>query len=287
MNKQVYMYLFIFVVLLVLVLLLFDFDREAKTYDLIPKVQLQMDGYCIGSQLFSEKELNNLNQCMKQQQYQELQNQIQTNSRLLHFIKKHIGHHYIMQDYIWVIKKSHVNTCHRDNNGDFFNKTQKHPSYTMLLFLEDMDKCLSVYAGSHKHPLSHCVNFTTPLQNIICKKGDILIFNANLIHVGALNAKKDHSRVQMKLTHKDDIDALSFYQNFHKVANKDSHVPFHVQKLQRSLSCAFPFISDMTQETNIQTSRGSDNGAVIPIHQKVFSFIFYGNSDFYDLPNAF
>ena len=63
-----------------------------------------------------------------------------------------------------------------------------------------MEKCLSVYAGSHKYKLSHCVNLTTPLQNIICKKGDIIIFNANLIHVGAINTKTDNKRVQMKLT---------------------------------------------------------------------------------------
>jgi hypothetical protein len=287
MNKEGCVYVFIFVVLLFLILSLFDFDKQAKNYDLIPKVQLQMDGYCVGSQLFSDKDLQNMHFCMKQQNYQELQTHIQSNPQLIHFIKKHIGQHYIMQDYIWVIKKSHVNTCHRDNNGDFFNKRQKYPSYTMLLFLEDMEKCLSVYAGSHKHTWSHCVNFTTPLQNIICKKGDIIIFNANLIHVGALNFKKDHARIQMKLTHKDDIDALSYYQNFHKVANQDSHVPYYIQKMQRSLSCTFPFVSDMTQQTNIQTSKGSDNGAVIPTHQKVFSFIFYGNSDFYDLPNAF
>ena len=91
----------------------------------------------------------------------------------------------------------------------------------------------------------------------------------------------------MKITHKDDFDTLNYYQNFHKVANQESHVPKHIQKLQRSLSCTFPVISDMTQNTNIQTSRGSDNGASIPPHQKVFSFIFYGNSNFYDLPNAF
>ena len=108
-----------------------------------------------------------------------------------------------------------------------------------------------------------------------------------MIHVGAINTKTDNKRVQMKLTHKDDLEALSYYQNFHKVANKDSHVPKYVQKLQRSLSCTFPIVSDMTQQTNIQTARGSDNGVSIPPHQKVFSFIFYGNSDFYDLPNAF
>ena len=69
------------------------------------------------------------------------------------------------------------------------------------------------------------------------QKGDIIIFNANLIHVGAINTKTDNKRVQMKLTYKDDLEALSYYQNFHKVANKDSYVPKYVQKLN-SLSCS-------------------------------------------------
>lgn len=54
-----------------------------------------------------------------------------------------------------------------------------------------------------------------------------------------------------------------------------------------NLSCMFPFVSNLTQSENINSSRGSDNGAKIGIFQKMFSYIFYGNSDFYDLPNAF
>lgn len=287
MNTTGYVYVLFFTVFLVVILSLIDFDQEAKTYEYMLNMQLQLSGYCVGSQLFDENTLNYFHKCANERKYRELQHGIQNHPKLSHFVNKQLGQHYKFQDYIWMIEKSHVNTCHRDNNGDFFNQHQKHPSYTMLLFLEDMDKCLSVYAGSHKHRLSHSINFTTPLQNIICKKGDIIIFNANLIHVGAINAKADNKRVQMKLTHQDDFETLSYYQNFHKVANKENHVPKYLQKIQRSLSCTFPIVSDMTQKTNIQTARGSDNGASIPPHQKVFSFIFYGNSDFYDLPNAF
>ena len=286
MNNR-YVYVFFSLILLSLFLSLFDFDKDVRSYTMIPKMQLHMDGFCVGSHLFSNTDLHAMDRCVKRQRYKELQASIQRHPKLTQFIQKNTSKSHVLQDYIWVIEKSHVNTCHRDNNGDFFNDKQIHPSYTMLIFLEDMDKCLTVYAGSHAHKYSHSINFTTPLQNIICKKGDIIIFNANLIHVGALNIKNDHTRIQMKITHKNDLSALSYYQNFHKVANKETHVPRYIQKVQRSLSCAFPIVSDLTQKTNIETSRGSDNGAVIPPHQKVFSFIFYGNSDFYDLPNAF
>jgi len=286
-TKRLYLYIFSFLIILLLVLSLCNWDTDAKVYSTIPKIQLRSEGFCVGSGLFSGPDVNTMNQHVKRKKYKHLQRKIQENTGFTRFMKTHVGPQYELQDYIWVIEKSHVNTCHRDNNGDFFNKTQKYPSYTMLLFLEDMDKCLTVYPGSHKNKYSHRVNFITPLQNILCKKGDIVIFNANLIHVGALNIKNDHVRIQMKITHKDDLQALSYYQNFHKVANKQSHVPKYMQKIQRSLSCTFPVVSDMTQTTNINSARGSDNGSAITPHQKVFSFIFYGNSDFYDLPNAF
>jgi len=37
-----------------------------------------------------------------------------------------------------------------------------------------------------------------------------------LIHVGTINKKDDHLRIQMKVTHKDDFDAIGYYENFHK-----------------------------------------------------------------------
>jgi len=49
----------------------------------------------------------------------------------------------------------------------------------------------------------------------------------------------------------------------------------------------FPGFSNLTQSENIKSSRGTDNGASIGILQQMFSYLFYGDIDFYDLPNAF
>jgi hypothetical protein len=49
----------------------------------------------------------------------------------------------------------------------------------------------------------------------------------------------------------------------------------------------FPIFSNLTQKENIRSSRGSDNGVQIGWFQQLFSYLFYGNSNFYDLPNAF
>jgi hypothetical protein len=117
---------------------------------------------------------------------------------------------------------------------------------------------------------------------LLCKKGDAILFNANLIHVGALNNKDNHLRVQMKITHKDDIEAIPYYNNYNKILDQDNNMPFFLRKAQRKLSCMFPIISNYTQTDVQNISRGHD----ISIPQRIFSYIFYGNSNFYNLPNA-
>ena len=58
-------------------------------------------------------------------------------------------------------------------------------------------------------------------------------------------------------------------------------------RAQKRMSCMFPGISNLTQRENIRTARGSDNGVDIGLPQQMFSYLFYGNKDFYNLPNAF
>ena len=179
-----------------------------------------------------------------------------------------------------------MHTCHRDNNGDFFNEGQRHPSYTMLVYIEDVDKCLGVIPTSHKDVNSFNYNLGDPVIHLPCEKGDAILFNANLIHVGAIN-KTDNLRIQLKVSHKDDIDKLNYYQNFNKILNEDNTVPEFITRIQKKASCIFPILSNMTQSENIRTARGSINGAQIGWTQQLFSYFFYGKSDFYDLPNAF
>jgi hypothetical protein len=229
------------------------------------------------------QEIKNL--CNKKE-YKRVKRLLHHHPRLNQLIREKAGPDYIFQDYIWIIQKSSVHTCHRDNNGDFFNENQKHPSYTMLVYMENMEKCLGVVPGSHKEPGSYGVNARDPVFNILCQPGDAILFNANLIHVGTINDRDDHLRIQMKVSHRDDLEALSYYQNFNKIANADNVIPKKVLSVQKNISCMFPFISDMSQGENIKTARGTSDGAEIGVFQKMFSLFFYGNLDFYDLPDA-
>ena len=280
------LYLFLLLISVYLVYFLF-FKPDSIAYE-TKKYNLKEHGFCVLPNVLSREKISYLKDLCEQGNYKETKSFLLQDSALHHLIFNQTqDSNYQFQDYIWIIQKSSVHTCHRDNNGDFFNEKQKYPSYTMLIYLENMEKCLGVIPQSHLNKNAYNVNFTDQVKNLVCKQGDIILFNANLIHVGTLNKKNDHLRIQMKVSHKDDLDSLSYYQNYNKVLNEENTLPHSIKKAQMNLSCMFPFVSNLTQKENIQSARGSINGATISIFQQWFSYLFYGNSRFYDLPNAF
>ena len=247
------------------------------------KSNLHEDGYVIFKEVLNVKEIEYISDLCSKDQNKEVKHYLTQHKNSLKNIKKHTNKEYIFQDYIFIIKKSAIHTCHRDSNGDFFNENQKHPSYTLLIFLEDMDKCLGVIPKSHHDINSFNYNPEDQVVNLLCKKGDAILFNANLIHVGALNYKDNNLRIQMKVTHKDDIEAIPYYNNYNKVLDQENHMPFFLRKAQRKLSCMFPIIADVTQTEVQRNASGHDTS----IAQRIFSYVFYGNSNFYKLPNAY
>lgn len=280
-NIFIILLLIIFIIILKCALQPDKLNLSNKNYD------LQKDGFVIIKNILTNSQLKELQKNCYENNYPMAKESLIKNKYLLDSIKNYVkDNNYVFQDYIWIIKKSSVHTCHRDNNGDLFNKNQQYPSYTLLVYLEDTEKCLGVVTYSHHNINSYNVNFNNIVNYLPCNKGDAILFNANLIHVGALN-KKDNLRIQMKVSHKDDLNVLSYYQNYNKVLYRDNNLPFIIKHIQKNISCMFPFFSNLTQNENIRTSRGSDNGVKIGFLQKTFSYLFYGNSNFYDLPNAF
>jgi ectoine hydroxylase-related dioxygenase (phytanoyl-CoA dioxygenase family) len=251
------------------------------------KYHLKRDGCCVIKNVLSKNDILTIKKMCDESNYEETKEMLLNHPEIKTRIVQTLDKNYVLQDYIWIIKKSAVHTCHRDNNGDFFNKGQRYPSYTMLVYIEDMEKCLGVIPTSHTDINAYNINFANNVENVICNKGDAILFNANLIHVGAINEKDDNLRIQLKVTHKDDIQHIAYYQNFNKVLNEENKLPKPIIQIQKNISCMLPFISDLSQRENINSSRGSVNGSKIGYFQKVFSYLFYGNIDFYDLPNAF
>ena len=266
-------------VILLILIVSFWFITLYKYKDVNYIPDLKENGFMLVKNAFTDNDIKNI----KSSELKQVKNAIINSDKIKNIIKHNIGVDFVLQDYIWYIKRSQVHTCHRDNNGDFFNANQKHPSYTMIIYLEDMEKCLGVVNKSHTRKYS----IFDKVENILCNKGDLIIFNANLIHTGVFNRLENNPRIQMKITHKDDIKNISYYENFNKIVDTPSKTPVFIRKTQQKLSCITPIISDLTQKININSARGSDNGSKVGLLQKMFSFLFYGDSNFYDLPNAF
>lgn len=289
-NHKIKNYIMAFFIVLIITIVFFFiyvifFDKEKLSTN--SSYDLQNDGLCVLKNVFTKKDIQHFTKECENNNYKMVKERIISNSKLQSIIKHKIGNDYEFQDYIFIIKKSAIHTCHRDGNGDFFNEKQQYPSYTMLIFMEDMDKCLGVIPQSHKNVNSFNFNFTENVTNIVCNKGDIILFNANLIHVGALNSRDDNLRIQMKVTHKDDIPVMNYYNNYNKILNESNNMPFYVRKVQQKLSCMFPILSNYTQKEIQTSSEKSKMSKNTSIFQKIYSYVMYGNSNFYNLPNAF
>ena len=286
MKKTTYIWILVIVIFALITInyLFFYTDYVDKN---VSKYQLNSNGIQVFQNMFNDDEIRDMKNHCDKKDYKKVKMYLLSHPKLRKLIDENMGDQYIFQDYIWIIKKSVVHTCHRDNNGDFFNKGQKYPSYTMLVYLENMDKGLGVIPNSHNEMNSYNFNLVDPIINLPCNQGDVIIFNANLIHVGSMNKKDDHLRMQLKVTHKDDIKHIKYYENFNKILDNDNHLPVVLRKAQKKLSCMMPGISNWTQGENIRTARGSVDGVDVGTSQKIFSYMFYGNSKFYDLPNAF
>jgi len=132
----------ILVVVLVVILAWWFWGGRLST--MVDHLTLEQDGFQTHTQVLSPTEIASL----REMDNKSVKAYIQSHPRVLEIIES-LGPGYEFQDYVFILKKSSIHTCHRDANGDLFNEGQSHPSYTMLVFLEGSDNCLEVAPGSH------------------------------------------------------------------------------------------------------------------------------------------
>lgn len=275
------------IILLIIIIILFFLNLILlkDRYSSLNNYTLKNDGIIIIKNVLSEDEINYLKNLSDNNNYKKVKSNIINNKNIQKIIYDKLGDGYQFHDYIFIIKKSAIHTCHRDINGDFFNNI-KNPSYTMIIYLDDMEKCLGVIPKSHIHPTSFSVNTKNEVVNVICKKGDIILFNSNTIHVGTINNIPDNLRIQMKVSHKDDMSKLTYYTNYNKILKEENNIPDSLKKISQNISCTFPFVSNLTQN-NLQNSNKNKNTNNLSFSEKMFSYIFSGKPNYYNFPNAF
>ena len=194
---------------------------------------------------------------------------IHNNQNVLRQVQEILGPSYVFQDYVFLIEKSRFHTCHRDVNSKYFNEKQKHPSYTIIFFLEPMKRCLDVIDSSHTTRFG--VFLTDETESIPCVPGDAILFDASLIHAGAKNDKPNNKRIQMKLTHVDDVQTLDFFQDYNKKLSEDNNNPEVLNDIQKHMSCQFTTVTDIVKSSAPKSV------------ENLFGSLFYGNSNFYNL----
>jgi hypothetical protein len=228
-----------FIIVSVLLRIILMLGSQSDKY----KPNLQNDGVIIIPNFISDVEIQNIktninnNEINKAKQYIINSNNIQTK------IAQLFGNDYEFHDYIFLIKKSQFHTCHRDYNGNFFNEGQQFPSYTIIIYLEDMHACLDVIPKSHKSKDAYNYNLTDYTKTLYCNHGDAILFDANLIHNGSLNYNENSMRIQMKISNKADRKVLDFYNNYNKMLNAENNTPMAIKQIQKHVSCQFPAIS--------------------------------------------
>ena len=241
---------------------------------------LNNDGFILFNNIFNNNELEYLKNNVNNDQLNNLKTMIINNKNLKNIINKNIGNDYVFQDYIFVLKKSSLHTCHRDNNSKLLNKKQNFDSYTMIIFLYPMNECLDVIPKSHKNIYKNSFNFSDPTKSIKCSVGDVLLFNSSLIHCGSINNKlKNNPRIQLKISHNSDLKNINFYQNYNKILDNESNISKINKKTVKHLSCQFPIMSNVSYDLNKKSFDNNSNKSIII---KLYNYIIYGKSNFLD-----
>jgi hypothetical protein len=257
-----------FLLLAILVSIVF---RMAKKEFTKRRSQLYTHGFQVLDCL-SESDVNYLKSQWDANNTKQIKKFLHQHPIVLKQVQTLLGSSYMFQDYILMIEKSRIHTCHRDINAQQFNPDVKYPSYTIIFYLEDMERCLDVIPKSDQSQFG--VYLTDETKSIQCRPGNAILFNSGLIHAGSINEKPNNKRIQMKLTHRDDVKNIEFFQGYNKKLDSENHAPELFTSIQKHMSCQVPIVGDLFKSS-----------AAKPI-EKAFSAIMYGNENFYDLKDV-
>jgi hypothetical protein len=127
------------------------------------------------------------------------------NQKIFNSILKKLPNYYQFLDYEYKIVNSTVYTFHRDVTSSKNYQGLVYPSYTLIIYINNNNnKLLSICPNSHKQKL-----FISPPINIYGRtSGCGILFDADIVHAGAINETSERTAFQYKICHKEDIYKL-------------------------------------------------------------------------------
>jgi hypothetical protein len=196
------------------------------------------------------------------------------NIQIRNNINRLLGSDYELIDYVYFIENSAIHTYHRDLTSSKSHNNLQHPSYTMILYLDESDTGLNVVPGSH---IDACgIYLIDKSKKLSFKAGTALIFDADLLHAGTASETVKRRVIQFKIIHKDDIVKMPHLQQFHVLIDKQNNKPLYIKHVETALTRHFPFAQDLFKET-IKTSFDEEKTPT----QELISSLIFSNKDFY------
>ena len=275
MKQTFIIIIFIFIILI----LIYIFNKKRKILNI--NSDIIDDGYIIENNIFSKEKTNLIQQLWDHKKFEDINVLIQNDQRLNNFIHNSLNNDYDLQDYIMFIENSVLHSCHSDSNGSKFNK-DTHESYTIIIYIDNMKNCLDIAPKSHKKNAQQIYLTGDPTRTFICSSGDLILFNSNSLHAGSVNSDKENRRIQLKVIHKNDVEKLDYYNGYHKIINKSNTNSDYSKYLQKHLTCQFPISGNISLKNNKEYINGDINFLT-----KLYSYWFYGDSKYYEIPDAF
>lgn len=232
-------------------------------------------GYVIITDLINKNDVEKLLIDWDGKNYKNVKLFFKNNNEIDKKINDILGDDYTMIDYTYMIENSAIHTFHRDYTSCQNYNNLEHPSYTMILYLDDSDTGLQVIPQSHND--NKWVYLRDKSKKLYFKSGTAILFNANLLHSGYIvNGEVKRHCIQFKVIHKNDIEKMPWLQDFHVLINKPNNKSENVKYLEMKATMHLPIFMDIFQSM-IKTSFHEDKTYL----QKTISNMIFSDADFY------
>jgi hypothetical protein len=241
---------------------------------------INKDGFITAHDILDKNKMADINRLWDAGEFKAIDDIIKNDINANALIYSILPKTFKFMDYIMFIEKSVIHSAHRDQNSDRFNDINE-PSYTMIIYIGDMQDCLDVTPGSHK-PNDTGIYLYDKSQTFKCSSGSVILFDSGLVHSGSLGSSPNNRRIQLKVSCESDFQKLSYYQGYHKLMQKENTNPEWLKYIQKHFTSQYPLLADLTQGN---ASRDYIDGN-LSWYQKLFSMAFYSDPNYYKLSDA-